>query len=693
MRRAALLGGLLLSLIVAPAASGAQNDTLLVSRADGPTGAGADGSSFAPSISADGDLVAFDSTATNLRLEASGEASNVFVRSLSKNTLVLASRADGPSGAAGNSSSFSPTISADGRYVAFLSYATNLAAGDTDPQNETSDIFVRDLQTDTTVLVSRASGPAGAKGDLDSYGQAISADGRYVTFVSTASNLTPDDPDGLEDVFVRDLKTNTTTLVSHPVLDMPKNEGQTNSPSISADGRFIAFLSARDDLSAQSTPVEFSADILVKDMQTQKIELVSRADGPVGAPADDDSGHPSISADGRFVSFHSFATNLSPNDDKRLTDVFIRDRQASTTQLVSVVPGVPQSEDAAGDSFADSISGDGRYVTFNSSAPGLDLGGTTMNQFDEVVADIFVRDTKTNTTTLVSRATGPAGAPGNDFSSSSVVSGDGRFVAYSSVATNLDPDAVKVDATSEEGEPVSNVYARDVLGPQTVPNPHPGGGPPGCPVRGRLIAGTAKADVRHGGSGSDVMFGLAGGDTLRGGRGRDCLYGGLGRDRLYGQTSADWLFGGPGADRLDGGHGNDRLRGQDGADRLRAGPGRDRLVGGNGSDSLDGAAGDDHLKGSEGHDRLDGGPGADWLSGGSGNDQLSGGSGADELGDHTGRDDFSGGAGNDHIDARDHSRHDRSRGDTVSCGAGTHDVALADVADHVAADCERVVQR
>lgn len=693
---ATILGAIVLSALAVCTASAAKDDTLLVSRAAGARGAGANGPSDESSISADGKLVAFDSSATNLLAADAKELSDIFVRDVASDTLRLVSRASGAGGAAANQDSFSPVISADGRYVAFASSAGNLDPADTDadPETATSDIYVRDLKTNTTKLVSRASGAAGAKGDSESIGATISGDGRYVAFVSSSRNLHPQDRDDTDDVFVRDLKTNTTSLVTRPVLAVPKNGASSGSPAISADGRSVAFVTSRTDLYPHGTTTESANDVLVRDLQTGKVELVSRAPGPAGAPADDESGHPSISADGRLVSFHSSGTNLAAGDDKSVSDVFVRDLKASTTTLVSVVPGVPQSEQAGGESFADSISADGRYVTFTSGAAGLHPGGAVVNEFDEPVPDVFVRDLKARRTTLVSRASGAAGASGNDLSGSSVISRDGRFVAFSSAATNLHPDAVvppASDDVEEEADSPSNVYVRDVLGPQDDSDGRSGKAL--CPFRGHVFAGTNRADVHNGSAARDVMFGFGGNDVLRGRGGRDCLFGQPGRDRLLGQNGADRLFGGPGSDRLDGGRGSDRMRGQGGGDRLRGGSGSDRLNGGDRGDRLLGGSGRDRLEGARGNDRLRAGPGADRLVGGRGDDRLHGQSGDDRLHDHSGRDRLWGGAGEDRIDATDRTRRGRSRSDEISCGAGGQDVAVVDFADLVAADCERIVRR
>jgi Tol biopolymer transport system component len=691
-----LLGAILLTSVAALAASpawAAKDDTLLVSRASGPKGAGGTGGSFAPSISADGRLVAFESVADNLQADDRDAVSDVFVRDIVGDTLTLVSRAGGAKGAGGDDASSAPAISADGRYVAFVSLAGNLDAADTDGAERRSDVYVRDLKTNTTRLVSRASGAGAAKANGESYGPSISGDGRYVAFVSVATNLDAQDTDDTEDIYVRDLKTATTTLVTRPVLNVPKNLASSTSPSISANGRFVAFLTGRDDLSAASSPTDYANDVLVRDMQTGAVELVSRATGPDGAPADDDAGHPTISADGRLVAFHSLATNLAAGDDKRYTDVFVRDREAKTTALVTAIPGVPQSSTAGGEAISDAISGDGRYVTFNTSAPGLYPDGGHLNAMGEPVSDVFVRDLKAGTTTLVSRASGAAGAYANDWSSNSVVSDGGRFVAFASSATNLHPDAVAAANTGEDEEPANDIYVRDVLGPTGVARAR-ADAPPRCPANGRVITGTERADVRTGGPASDVMFGLAGNDVLRGAGGRDCLYGQLGSDRLLGQGAGDWLWGGPGSDGLDGGPGGDRLRGQDGNDRLAGGSGRDSLTGGAGRDRLDGGSGRDRLRGGAGADRLFGGSGADRLTGGSGRDRLHGDAGDDLIADHSGRDGFWGGAGDDRIDARDGARGGgRRRADVVACGAGAHDVARVDGADRVARDCERVVRR
>ncbi len=199
---AALVGALALP------ASAAKDDLDLVSRA---AGGPANGDSFQGSLSATGRYVAFASDADNLSGEDGDATTDIFVRDTVTGTTTLVSRASGLGGAAGNTSSVVPSISADGRRVAFHSSAANLSAEDDD---SVIDVFVRDLATGATILVSRASGSAGAAGDANSFNASISADGGSVAFQSEADNLSAEDDDAVFDIFVRDLATDTTTLAS-----------------------------------------------------------------------------------------------------------------------------------------------------------------------------------------------------------------------------------------------------------------------------------------------------------------------------------------------------------------------------------------------------------------------------------------------------------------------------------------------
>ncbi len=393
----------------------------------------------APSISADGRYVAFSSTADNLSAEDNDPAADIFVRDLQTGTATLVSRASGPTGAAGDRDSEAPAISVDGRFVAFASEADNLGAENNDPA---ANIFVRDLQANTTTLVSRASGAAGPAGDLRSEAPSISADGRFVAFDSIAHNLSDEDWSGI-DVFVRDLQANTTTLVSRASgAAGAAGDGGSIDPSISADGRFVAFDSTAHNLSGEDW---LGTDVFVRDLQANTTILVSRASGASGAPGDLGSIDPSISADGRYVAFDSLADNLSAEDnDAVFEDTFVRDLQANTTTLVSRASGASgAAADSGGrDQSRPSISADGRYVAFDSLADNLstedyDVLGTDCYYwhgwicYPARVGDVFVRDLQASTTTFASRASGAAGEPLHSTSLEPSISADGRYVAFS----------------------------------------------------------------------------------------------------------------------------------------------------------------------------------------------------------------------------------------------------------------------
>ena len=416
-----------------------KDDLSLVSRATGAFGAAVDFNAFDPSISGDGRFVAFSSEADNLSSEDNDAFRNVFVRDLRTQTTVLVSRAKG---VAGDGTSREASISADGRFVAFASEADNLSGEDADG---TLDIFVRDLQAQTTDLVSRSPMGGGADGDSDS--PAVSADGRFVAFNSQAENLSAEDEDGTLDVFVRDRQTGTTLYASRASgAAGAQGNGPSVFPSISSDGRYVAFQSLASSLSGDD--IDGLYDVFVRDLVTNTTVLASRAGN--GAAADGDSWQPSISADGRSVAFTSEANNLTAGDDDDYWNIFVRDLQHGAVTYVSGAGG------AAGDlgSMTPSISADGRFVAFVSYARNLSA------EDDNAFADVFVHDLHANATTFVSRGAGATGAPGNDHSSAPAISGDGRFVAFSSQANNL---------SAEDDDARWNVFRRDVLGDPSVP--------------------------------------------------------------------------------------------------------------------------------------------------------------------------------------------------------------------------------
>ena len=306
-------------------------------------------------------------------------------------------------------------ISADGRYVAFLSKASDLVANDT---NGDWDVFVRDRQRGTTRRVSLTS--AGGEAAGSSTSPSVSADGRYVAFQSYASDLVANDTNDAHDVFVRDRQARTTERVSISSAEVQGNGGSA-APSISAGGRYVAFGSIASDLVTNDT--NNTDDVFVRDRHAGTTERVSISSAERQATGYSYSG--SISADGRFVAFDSTADDLVAADINRQRDIFLRDRQQGTTSRVSVTS---TEDEAENHSFSPSISADGRYVAFVSYASDLVADDT-----DRI--DVFLRDRQLGTTSRLSLSS--AGAQANGDSLHPSISSDGRYVAFASQASDL----------------------------------------------------------------------------------------------------------------------------------------------------------------------------------------------------------------------------------------------------------------
>jgi uncharacterized repeat protein (TIGR01451 family) len=336
-----------------------------------------EGFSSSPDISDDGRYVAFDSDAANLVRGDRNNITDVFRHDrVTGETVLLSVTSDEQQG---DASSHGPAISGDGRFVVFHANSP-LVPEDT---NETTDVYLRDVQAGTTALVS--VGFNGGAGDNSSFIQEISSDGNFVAFVSSATNLIPNDVVDFEaGVYVRDLVTGTTELVSVGSDGTPASIGFFGTPSISADGRYVAFSTATSLVPEDIR--EFSLDIYLRDRLAGTTELISVNSDEV--PGDGRSEGPSVSADGRFVAFQSDSANLASPDlpaggffpDE---DIFVRDRQLGITYRVS-----ESSAGAEGDarSLGPSISADGLVTAFSSDASNLIPGDTNG------VTDIFVND-------------------------------------------------------------------------------------------------------------------------------------------------------------------------------------------------------------------------------------------------------------------------------------------------------------
>lgn len=323
-------------------------------------------------------------------------------------------------GEEGNNDSRSPALSDDGRYVVFYSLATNLVLTDTNGLLGW-DVFVHDRSTGETTLISMSS--SGEQGNDASTRPDISADGRFVVFESLATNLVISDTNNARDVFLHDRQTGITSRVSVSSSGELGNS-YSDSPSISADGRFIAFTSNASNLVIGDT--NNRPDIFVYDRITEITERVSV--NSQGQEGNYSSSTPRISEDGRYVVFDSNADNLVPHDTNGTQDVFIHDILTGQTDRVSVSSIGAEGND---NSYTDDVSKTGRYIVFTSVATNLVTVplNSSMN--------VFIHDRITEQTSLVSQNS--LGIAGNHWSSFSRFSGDVQFIIFHSQASNLAP--------------------------------------------------------------------------------------------------------------------------------------------------------------------------------------------------------------------------------------------------------------
>ena len=466
-------------------------------------GGSPNGDSLDPSISADGRYVVFWSGANDLVPGDNNGVNDVFRRDLRANTTTRAS-VDTAGGNA-NGESFYPTISADGRYVAFASSATDLVDDD---GSALEDIFVRDLKSGTTERATVDT--AGGDPDNNTRHARISADGRHVVFSSPASDLVTGDGNNLHDVFVRDLDADTTTRASVDTINGDPNgnsgsSGLFSPPAIDADGTRVVFFSDASDL----VPMDGNgfSDIFVRDLTTRTTTRVSVSlvGGDANGPSDAGNGRPGITGDGALVAFSSFASDLVLGDGNGAgSDVFVRDLQHATTTLVSGATsggaGASISDDgrfvafqttqiwvhdlqnettamassrfgrpANGISGNASLSADGRYVVFHTTASNLVNG-------DSGAFDVYVRSMPMPTVSSVSPTTVASGS-----SAVLTVTGAGFLPgagATASLATlpGVAVDSVTVISETELAVKVS-VSAAAPSGPRSLSIWNPGTGP------------------------------------------------------------------------------------------------------------------------------------------------------------------------------------------------------------------------
>ncbi len=568
-------------------------------------GVQANGNSYSPSFSSDGNLMAFHSDATALVGSDTNNTNDIFVKNLTSGIVTRISTDS--SGTQGNGSSTDASISADGNLVAFRSYATNLVAGDTNGQR---DIFIKNITTGVTTRISQDAG--GVEANAGSDAPVISKDGSKVAFWSLASNLAGGDTNNTYDVFIKDVVTGAVTIASQDAGGTIGNLGSYD-PVFSPDGTKIAFRTFSTNLFLGDT--NGSSDILVKDLTTGLITLVScKADGFTFGNADSFS--PVFSPDGTKIAFASRASNLVSDDTNGVMDIFVKD--LITNEIIRVSK-TPEGTQAFRDCFSPTWSPDGQSISFYTLSSNL-VTGDSNNAFDIYVMGLAGQQTITGGDEDETHTGGAAndsidGGAGND----SILGGGGDDSLYG----------------GEGNDTIDGEAGQDIVD-----------GGPGDDV----LYGGDGVNWILGGDGNDSLIGSSGVDSMEGNAGNDTLQGNAGDDTLDGGADNDSLSGGAGFDSLLGGDGNDYLNGEADSDYMDGGAGEDTLYGGDGSEIMTGGADNDLLYGDAGNDRVVGDLGNDTLYGDAGSDSLIGGDGNDSLSGGTENDYFDGGNDNDTID-------------------------------------------
>ena len=366
-------------------------------------------------ISADGNVIAFASAASNLVAGDGNGSIDIFVVDRVAGTIERVSVDS--TGIEADADCVAPAISADGNVVAFWSRTTNLVANDT---NGAEDTFLHDRSTGITERVSVNT--AGVEGDLGSYRASLSSDGMLVAFESNATNLAVVDTNKSTDIFLRDRAAGTTRRVSLTSSGTPPGPGGCFDPSISSDGSRVAFSARATDFVLGDTNGHY--DVFVRDrvaVTTVRVSVDSS-----GLQGDSTSWHPTICADGSTVEFESYASNLVPGDVEGQGDVFVHELASGITERVSVDGSGNGGDGESNDAM---LSADGKFVVFSSLAANLFANDTNG------VRDVFLRDRAAGTTAALS--VDISNVPSNGESGLPAISADATQVAFSSVATDL----------------------------------------------------------------------------------------------------------------------------------------------------------------------------------------------------------------------------------------------------------------
>jgi len=613
---------------------------------------------------------------------------------------------------AANSPSQDPALSTDGRFVAFTSNATNLVDAQSSGR---PDVYLKDLVTGAVVRVSETAtgAPAHDGFGFGCQGATVSADGRYVAFHSYAYNLTGNDTNNQSDVFLKDLHTGSVTRISTSSSNA-QSSGSSYDPSISADGRYVAFVSTATDLVAGDT--NNAPDVFVKDTVTGVVTRVStNADGQQGNGIPQGSSDVQISADGRFVVFKSVANNLVPGDTNGVSDIFVKNLETGEVVCASVDGS---GDFVSGDATTATISPDGRFVIFEGYKDLIDDGnsggGTYLRDMQTGVltripgssarlsgdgrfavflgaadiTEVFVRDLSTGETARI--PTGPNGVEQNVSIQTPGISLDGSAITFGRLSSDfVDGDQLRSDVfvlsnplyvRTLAGGAGNDTYQIDNTRDLVVEETGQGIDTVRASVRVELadnvenlvltgtaaingvgnelnnkISGNSAANTISGGLGADTMTGAGGDDTYyvdnTGDRVVESTSGGLDTVRssvghtlstnvenlvLTGAVSINGN-GNAGNNTLIGNAGNNALNGSAGIDTVSysaaaaavtvnlsttsaqatGGAGTDTLLG---FENLTGSAFADNLSGTAGANLIDGGKGADTMTGGAGDD-------------------------------------------------------------------------
>jgi hypothetical protein len=476
----------------------------LVSHAAGSATTAGDDESEEPVISADGAWVAFASWATDLVAGQSegNTGSDVFLYERATGTVTLVSHDTSLATKTGDGLSQNPVINSDGAWVAFQSYAGNLVAGQTNG-NSGEDVFLYGRTSGTNTVVSHIPAPTTTTGNSTSTLPAISSDGQRVAFESRATDLVASMTKSFadKDVFLYDRGSGTVTLASHvPAPTTTTGNGYSYRPAISGNGQWVAFQGTSSDL-ASMTKNNSQDNVFLYNCTSGAVTLVSHAAGSATATGDAGQAHgQAISSDGAWVAFDSQATDHvnGQSDTNSVYDIFLFHNDGSgTITLVSHLPGAPTTT-ANGTCSDPAISADGGWVAFPSGATNQVTSQSDSNGDD----DVFLYERASGTVTLVSHVPAAGTTTGNGYSNDQVINGDGTWVAFTSMATDL-----VNGLTDTNGEEDVFLWGRDS---GSVSPASASGGPGGEPVPALDPTGLALLAALLGLAGAWVTRRLAG---------------------------------------------------------------------------------------------------------------------------------------------------------------------------------------